>query len=241
MTTGKQVGSAEAAAQGRAQPSAPVRPDNRPLALIAVNCFAFCAILTQVCSKLAAERGCPLPDFALLTAVFRMIVNGGIMHWQGKHMWRDLPTGAGLFIAIRAICNIVIIYGVLYSVRLIPIAISNIILKSSPFWTGLLSMCLNNEPFTRMDLIAMILCFGFIVGITFTGKSEDLNTNTDYVFVIGVCIAFICSWSIGISNVVTRRLKAVQPTVIVQWITTTLFLFSAVASPITFAINRTEG
>jgi len=84
-----------------------------------------------------------------------------------------------------------------------------IVVNLNPFWTGILGLLMNGEPFGRVDLIAMLICFAGIAGIMLTAAPSGEN-DVNYSYLSGVLLALFASFCIASIMVIGRRIRAIH-------------------------------
>ena len=62
----------------------------------------------------------------------------------------------------------------------------------------------------------MIICFGCVVGLTLSAKDENENGDSKSSsfsanMIYGVIISFIAGWCFAMANIMNRKLKGVNP------------------------------
>lgn len=92
------------------------------------------------------------------------------------------------------------------SVSHLPLAISTIIINTTPFWVAILGYYLNKEALTRFELGCMAGCFTGVVVLATAKKSEKVDGTTGNHYV-GFFAALVCSWFFGCVIVITRKLR----------------------------------
>ena len=136
---------------------------------------------------------------------------------------------------------VVTYYAVLWSVALIPISISMIVLNLNPFWTCIFAFYLNKEPFTRVDLTAMVVCFAAVVGIALTSPNgEDAPDEYDYMM-SGIILALLSSVGIAISGVIVRYLRGIYHAVVIGNATIYVLVVSMTVALIDHAVHEERG
>jgi len=79
-----------------------------------------------------------------------------------------------------------------------------IILNLSPFWAGLLGLCIMKEKVSMLDLMCMFVAFAGIVGIAVT-QEESGGGRRNQMF-LGIIMAFAASWFIAFSLIIIRKI-----------------------------------
>jgi drug/metabolite transporter (DMT)-like permease len=108
-----------------------------------------------------------------------------------------------------------------WAILYIPLALASIIFNLFPFWTSILAHCVRGDAIFKLEIVAMILCFLCVVGITTINPSDDENCedleNLDVdceeslIYsngrtIAGVIIVFVGSWFIAAQNISNRLL-----------------------------------
>lgn len=84
-----------------------------------------------------------------------------------------------------------------------------VIVQTSPFWTSILGLLINNEVVHKFEYIAMVFCFGSVVAIT-QSKPNSSTTYSESTRLTGIILAFTLSWVFSATCVFNRRLKDVH-------------------------------
>ena len=127
--------------------------------------------------------------------------------------WSDLPSGNMTMILARGATGLTTTFCVLWSIKMIPISINMIVINLHPFWTGILGLLMNGEPFGKIDLFAMLICFAGIAGITLTAAPTPEN-DANYSYLSGVLLALFASFCIASINVIGRRIRKIHWSVV---------------------------
>jgi len=95
---------------------------------------------------------------------------------------------------------------------LLPLSLQMIMFQTNPFWASILAYFMNGESISRIEYIAMIVCFGSVLGIALSkppsaADAEDEGSSTRLE---GIIIAFILAWALALSGVINRTLKNVH-------------------------------
>ena len=75
----------------------------------------------------------------------------------------DVPVEKRLPVLIRCVAGLGAFTCMVYSVQLLPIFMSNVIVNTAPFWTAIISYWLLGDQLTRTELVCMIGCFSGVV------------------------------------------------------------------------------
>jgi drug/metabolite transporter (DMT)-like permease len=92
-----------------------------------------------------------------------------------------------------------------------------ILFHTSPFWAGILGFFINKERIEKFEYLAMAICFGGVLIITF-GKPKDPESTTDAgdsTRYYGIAFAFFIAWLFAACNVINRYLKAIHPATVI--------------------------
>ena len=65
----------------------------------------------------------------------------------------------------RALCGLSVSLLVNASLELIPFSLLVIIFQTNPFWTSLLSFCVNGEKIRLLEILSMVVCFICVIVI----------------------------------------------------------------------------
>jgi len=216
------------------QPAA--EKQNRVLAMICVTVFTMSGCLTQISFKKAEEYGVSVAEFTIFNAGVRLLLMPFVHFFTKTNPW-TYPAGNKTMILARGATGLATMFAVFWSVKLIPISISMIILNLNPFWTGILGLLVNGEPFGKADLIAMLVCFMGIVGIALTGAPSGSENDVFNYYLVGVLLALFASWVIAAIMVIGRRIRAVHWAVVLTHISVQYLVVSTAIALIDHALH----
>ena len=103
----------------------------------------------------------------------------------------------------------------------LPLSLSIIIFQTNPFWTAILSRLINDETVFLFEIVGMILSF---LGICILGgvsymeqKNKKMEGNNNQNSLLGVVLMMTASILFSVVCVVNRKLKDINPGVIVAF------------------------
>ena len=174
--------------------------------MICITAFALCSCLTQISFKKAESYGASVAEYTIFNAATRLMIMPFVHIFLKTNPWTDLPSGNMTMILARGATGLTTTFAVLWSIKMIPISICMIVINLHPFWTGILGLLMNGEPFGKVDLFAMLICFAGIAGITLTAAPSGEN-DVNYYYLSGVLLALFASFCIASIMVIGRRIR----------------------------------
>ena len=205
--------------------------------MICITVFALSGCLTQVSFIKAEQYGASVAEFTIFNAATRLLLMPFVHLFLKTNPWTDLPSGNMTMICARGATGLITMFAVFWSIKMIPISISMIILNLHPFWTGILGLLMNGEPFGKVDLIAMFICFAGIVGIALTAAPSGEDDDVFNYYLIGVLLAFFSSLMIASIMVIGRRIREIHWSVVLTHISVQYLVVSTVIALLDHCIN----
>ena len=65
------------------------------------------------------------------------------------------------------------------AVPLAPLSLIMVFMQTSPFWVSILAYCLLSEPIYRLEIVAMLICFGAVVTIAMQVRKAENAADTN--------------------------------------------------------------
>ena len=151
---------------------APSSSNLRMLAIVAINIYALCATGFGASFKVAAEEGVSVLDFSFYRSSMLLLFIQPIIHCiTKKHPVKDLPRNLACLMVTRSLCGISAVILMSYTITLLPLSVYFVLFNLAPFWTSFLGYLINGEAIYAIEIVAMVLCIGCVVGISL-GKSD---------------------------------------------------------------------
>jgi len=194
------------------------KPDNRCLAVISINLFAVSTTLTAVMFLYGQKYKLQVLEFVCIRNIVFLLFTIPLLVISKKMPCRDEPVGSVKFMATRAFFGISYLVAVLTAVIFIPLSLSVVVVYLQPFWTSILAYFINGEPISAVEIIAMLVCFAAVVGLTLSAteeKGEETKFSMDMIY--GVAISFLAGWFFAFASIMNRRLKGVNPGFVILW------------------------
>ena len=188
------------------------KPDNRVLAVIAMNGFALCSCGMSIFFKGIQAEGVNVVEFTLFRNLFNFSGSLLLCCICNVKPCKQFPKEYRWTMFARATLGQACFACFVMVLAMIPLYLAMILLQTSPFWAGILGYFINKEPIEKFEYVAMILCFTGVLIITF-GKSEDPNASADddsATRTFGIAFAFFIAWLFAACNVINRYLKGLH-------------------------------
>jgi drug/metabolite transporter (DMT)-like permease len=188
------------------------KPDNRVLAVIAMNGFAMCSVGMSIFFKGIQKEGVSVIEFTLFRNLNNLAGACLLSCIYGINPCRDFPKEYRYTMFARASLGQACFACFTFCLALLPLSLQMILFQTSPFWAGILGFFINSEPIMRFEYIAMVICFCGVLAITFSKPEApegavavvEESSSTRYY---GIALAFAIAWLFAACNVINRYLK----------------------------------
>jgi len=121
-----------------------------------------------------------------------------------------MAPGTFKFVIIRAVLGSTEFILWCWALLLLPMSYLSILSELAPFWGSLLGWYMNGEPVRCIEICAMFLCFGCVIGIALgsSNRGEEALTGLTYdKMPLGIGVAIVISLFSAIMRVMTRAGK----------------------------------
>lgn len=151
-----------------------------------------------------------------------------------------LPRGYFYLILIRSLCGCLFFILSFYSVQAMPLGDASVLLYTTPVWTLILARLFLNEPCRISNFVSIAAA---MLGVIFVTQPEiifgyDVNNDIEpasHKYSLGACSAIVASISEAAGNVILRKLKTVDPSIILfNYSTCSVFICLLVGYPFSY-------
>jgi len=67
--------------------------------------------------------------------------------------------------------------GITIALKLLPLSLFTILFNMAPFWISILAFLINKDKITIVEIVAMVLCFLGVIGITLSVQKKDVEED----------------------------------------------------------------
>lgn len=180
---------------------------NRPKAILCINIFTVFQFMFMLCSKhvitLNQINGV---DYLLIRSLTCLAVHAVsvLVCRQGVRFPReDLK-----WVLVRNAAGTMTVLTLLYALQYLPMGIYQIIYNTSPFWASLLGFLILGERLRKVEIIAMVFSFVFIILLFISRQSPQLAGSSNLG--AGLLLAFTSAVCASVAAVATRRMQQVH-------------------------------
>jgi drug/metabolite transporter (DMT)-like permease len=150
----------------RALDDAPKPTNMRLRAIIFINTATFCSTGTLIAWKMAQKEGVSSFDCNVFRSMWQIVLSLIILWWRGIHPWNDIPAGWMPLLLTRSGVQFALLFVILTTIEFLPMTICILLLNLNPFWSSILGYFVNGDTFYKIEILAIAICFGLVVGIT---------------------------------------------------------------------------
>ena len=124
------------------------------------------------------KSGVTLGDCAIMRSAIQFFLCFPMLYIAKKNPIRDFPKGKCCLVAMRSLLGTSGFLGITITLMLIPLSLNAILFNLSPFWISILAWIVNKDKMSIVEIVAMVLCFLGVIGITFGGQDKDEQSET---------------------------------------------------------------
>lgn len=190
---------------------------DQTLAAICMNINIMFQIVYQAIAKYSvAELAVDPIDLCFTRTLVLMIVAYMVARKNGKRVLADIEPEDRNAVTLRGAIGTVSYGSMVYAVSILPMVVSLILINTVPFWTAIFGFYVNKENMSLSELVCMAGCFTGVVVLVVAGNgakntdAKQVGFKEDANFMLGVFCALLCSMTMAVVVVTTRKLRKIH-------------------------------
>ena len=161
-----------------------------------------------------------------------LLVQFVLSRYFGSNLLDDLKSADPKLMALRVLIPIVAYSAQLNSLNFIPVTIFTVIFSTNPFITTIIASCTLGTKVSRVEIVAMVICFACVMLIVATKNDSSSVSEQASVFgpVIGMALAFAPTTAYSVNGLLAFKMRPLHFSVQLFYVALGLVLVPCVYS-----------